>query len=64
MVEIYNCLLWEKTRVLASDHGLQMSTHCPMVQVCTGEHCVFLPPDKKEIEEKLEDLREELKGSL
>ena len=58
MPEIYNCELWEKSKVLAQDKGFEMSPHCPMVQVCTGEHCVFLP--EKTDEEKLDDLRTEL----
>jgi hypothetical protein len=56
MPEIFNCELWEKAKNLAQDRGFHMSPSCPVVQNCTGEHCVFLKTD----EEKLDELREEL----
>lgn len=64
--DIY-CALWEKTRVLAQDHGLEMSPLCPMKQVCTGETCIFLEPIKETAEnlgkfyEKLEKHKVQVK---
>lgn len=77
MREIYNsnCVLWSKTRVLAQDHGFEMSNLCPMQEVCNGETCVFIEPikqtadnigkfyerlEKHQSKVKLENLREEL----
>jgi hypothetical protein len=78
MVELYNCALWDKTRVLAQDHGFEMSIQCPLKSVCNGEYCGFLEPSKinsdkitkfyEKLEkhhsmQKLTELREELKNS-
>lgn len=77
MREIYNsnCVLWSKTRVLAQDHGFEMSNLCPMQEVCRGETCIFLEPikqtadnlekfhdrlDKHQVKVRLAELRQEI----
>jgi hypothetical protein len=80
MVEIYNsgdCLLWEKTKTLAADNGLEMSAYCPLHNMCLGERCPMIEPiqktadnlqkfyeklEKHQTLKKLADLREELKN--
>ncbi len=71
-----HCVLWDRTRDLALDHGFQMSKLCPMDAVCTGERCAMMEPIKKTADRlekfydtldkhqtivKLAKLREELK---
>ena len=51
------CALWEKTKVLAQDRNLQMSSMCPLDSVCDGSGCFIL--DHKDFA-KLLDLRKEL----
>jgi hypothetical protein len=53
------CILWVGARDKALDRGLQMDLTCPMEEVCTGETCVYLSPDR-EVKENLEKLRQEL----
>lgn len=72
-----SCVLWQRTRGLASDHGLEMSAKCPMEEVCIGERCTMMTPikltaenkdkfyiklQKHEDKVKLNALREELKN--
>ena len=59
MMEIYNCELWEKAKVLAQDRGFKMSDNCPMTKNCPETRCVFIKPDQTE-EQKLQELRDEL----
>ena len=71
-----HCVLWERTRDLAKDHGLEMTSLCPMDATCEGSHCVMIEPIKTtanqldkfyanleahQTKKKLADLREELK---
>jgi len=52
------CELWQKAKNLAAERGFVMSDACPLVESCTGEHCLFIQKEA----EKLEALRQELKN--
>ncbi len=41
------CLLWQEAREEAVKRGLEMSALCPMEEICSKEHCVFIEPLKK-----------------
>lgn len=58
MTEIYNCLLWEKAKVLAQDRGLEMSPTCPVDKLCKGSECTIIRPTEKlvsDLEQQLLD---------
>lgn len=60
MTEIlYDCELWEKTKILAQDKGFKMSDTCPMSKVCSGVYCNFIKPEET-VNGKLQELRDEL----
>ena len=57
-----NCLLWEKAKILGQERGITLSGVCPIDAYCKGEQCIFLSIKREKTdEEKLEDLRQELK---
>jgi hypothetical protein len=61
-MEIYNanCALWVVARDESQKRGLDMSPICPLVPRCSGENCIFTA--KETDAERLQDLRDELKG--
>jgi hypothetical protein len=58
-MEIYNCKLWEKAKVLAQERGFEMTPTCPLEKNCPEVRCTVIETAKDE--EKLNALREELK---
>jgi hypothetical protein len=59
MPEIFNCVLWEKAKVKATERGLEMTPLCPLEGRCVEVKCAIIEASKSD--EKLKALREELK---
>jgi len=53
------CLMWEQSKTLAKERGLEMTGSCPVSSVCKGTQCVYLSTDRQDID-RLVDLRNEL----
>jgi len=64
MTEIYSskCLLLEGARELAGKKKLDADkVICSAINLCDGTNCIYLSSEKAD-EERLEELREELKN--
>ena len=51
------CLLWERTRDLASDGGFELHGECPVISHCDGQFCFYLSDGGDVGPRQLEDFK-------
>jgi hypothetical protein len=62
--ELNKCALWEETKRLGRKRNLDVDNEmlrCRAINLCDGTNCIYLSPEKAD-EERLEELREQLKN--